>query len=116
MPTTTRAAGHAGSAGGTTAKEAHGEGVASDPPTEKTAPVGGACSQDHRRSSMRGWGGGSQSVSHPRGMQEKASAQPPHQDGDLPSGSMPSVPPPAAPEGTQSQRGGWTRSALHNPA
>ena len=49
-------------------------------------------------------------------MQEKASVQPPHQEGDLPSRSMPSVPPPAAPEGTQSQWGGWPRSALRNPA
>ena len=48
-------------------------------------------------------------------MQEKASAQPPCQEGDLPSGSTPSVPPPPAPEGTQSQRGGRPRSALHDP-
>ena len=40
------------------------------------------------------------------------------QEGDLPSGSMPGVPlpPPAAPQRTQPQQGGWTRSALHNPA
>ena len=42
--------------------------------------------------------------------------QPPHHKGDLPSGSMPSVPPPPAPEGTQSQWGGQPRSALHDPA
>ena len=43
------------------------------------------------------------------------SAQLLHQEGDLPSGSMPSVPPPAAPEGTQPQRGGRPRSALRDP-
>ena len=43
------------------------------------------------------------------------SAQPPRQEGNLPSESTPSVPPPpAAPEGTQPQRGGQPRSALHN--
>ena len=84
-------------------KKPTGRGVASDPPTDKTAPMGGASSQDHRRSNTRGRGGGSQPISHPRGVQEKVSAQPLHQEGDLPSGSMPSVPPPVAPEGTQSQ-------------
>ena len=96
-------------------KNPTGRGVASDPPTDKTAPVGGASSQDRGRSNMRGRGGSSRSISCPRGMQEKASAQPPHQEGDLPSGSMPRVPPPLAPEGTQPQWGGWPRSALHNP-
>ena len=77
--------------------------------------MGGASSQDRGRSNTRGWGGGGQSVSHPRGMQEKASVHPPCQEGDLPFGSMPSVPPPPAPEGTQPQWGGWPRSTLHNP-
>ena len=93
-----------------------GRGVTSDSPTDKTAPVGSASSQDHRRSNTRGWGGGGRSISRPRGMQEKASVQQPHQEGDLPSGSTPSVPPPAAPEGTQPQQGGRPRSALHDPA
>ena len=97
-------------------KKSAGRGVAADAPTDKTAPVGGVCAQDHGRSSTRGWGGGGQSISHTRGMQEKASVQPPCQEGDLPSGSMPSVPPPPAPEGTQPQRGGWPRSALRDPA
>ena len=45
-----------------------------------------------------------------------ASAQPPHQEGDLPSGSMPSAPPPPpAPERTQPWQGGQPRSALHDP-
>ena len=44
------------------------------------------------------------------------SARPPRQEGNLPSGSMPSIPPPAAPEGTQPQYGGQPRSALHDPA
>ena len=96
-------------------KKPTGRGVAPDAPTDKTTPVGGTSSQDCGRSNMRGRGGGGQSVSHQRGVQEKASAQPPHQEGDLPSGLMPSVPPPPAPEGTQSQRGGWPRSTLHDP-
>ena len=45
----------------------------------------------------------------------KVSAQPLHQEGDLPSRSMPSVPPPPALEGTQPQRGGRPRSALCDP-
>ena len=97
-------------------KKPVGRGVAFDPPTDKTAPLGDASPQDRGRSNTRGQGGGGQSVSHPRGMQDKVSAQPPHQEGDLPSGSMPSVPPPPAPEKTQPQWGGRPRSTLHNPA
>ena len=97
-------------------KKPTGRGVTSDPLTDKTTPVGGASSQDRGRSNTRGRGGGGRSVSHPRGMQEKASAQLLHQEGDLPSGSTPSVPPPPAPEGTQPQRGGGPRSALCDPA
>ena len=42
--------------------------------------------------------------------------QPPCQEGVLPSGSMPSAPPPSpAPERTQPQWGGQTRSTLHDP-
>ena len=96
-------------------KKPVGMGVTSDPPTDKTAPVGSASSQDCRRSNTRGWGGSGRSISHPRGMQEKANVQPPCQEGDLPSGLMPCVPPPPAPEGTQPQRGGWPRSALCDP-
>ena len=45
-----------------------------------------------------------------------ASMQPPHQEGDLPSGSMPSAPPPPpACERTQPQWRGWTRSTLCDP-
>ena len=46
-----------------------------------------------------------------------ASVQLPHQEGDLPSGLMPSAlpPPPPAPERTQPQQGGQTRSALRDP-
>ena len=100
-------------------KKPTGRGVTPDPPpppTDKTAPMGGASSQDCGRSNMRGRGGSGQSVSRPRGMQERASVQLPCQEGDLPSGSTPSVPPPAAPEGTQPQQGGQPRSALRNPA
>ena len=96
-------------------KKPAGRGVTTDTPTDKTAPMGGVCAQDCGRPSMRGWGGSSQSVSHPRGMLEKASAQLPHQEGDLPSGLTPGVPPPPAPEGTQPQQGGQPRSALHDP-
>ena len=40
----------------------------------------------------------------------------PHQEGNLPYGSTPSVPPlPPAPERTQPQWGGQPRSALHDP-
>ena len=92
-------------------KKSTGRGVASDPSADKTAPAGGASSQDRGRPTTRGWGDGGQSVSCPRGMQGKASAQPLHQEGNLPSESMPSVPPPAAPEGTQPQHGGHPRSA-----
>ena len=96
-------------------KKPTGRGVTSDTPTDKTTPVGSAGSQDHRRPYTRGWGGSGRSVSHPRGMQERASVQPPCQEGVLPSGSMPSVPPPAAPEGTQPRWGGWPRSTLWDP-
>ena len=71
---------------------------------------------------MRGQGHGSHSVSHPRGVPEIAGAQPQHQEGGLPSGSMPSgrslppPPPPPAPERTQLQRRGRKRSALWDPA
>ena len=77
----------------------------------------GGVMQDHRRPTVRGWGHGSQSVSHPRGVPGMASAQPPSQEGDLPSRLTPSAPPPPpAPERTQPQQGGWTRSALHDSA
>ena len=78
--------------------------------------MGGADPQDHGRSSTRGRGGSGQSIIYPRGVPGKTSVQLPHQDGDLPSGSMPSVPPPPpAPERTQPQWGGQPRSALHDP-
>ena len=56
-------------------KKPMGRGVISDTPTDKTIPVGGADPQDRGRSSTRGRGGGSQSVSHQRGIPGKASAQ-----------------------------------------
>ena len=39
-------------------KKPMGRGVTADAPTDKTAPVGGTCAQDHGRSSTRGRGGG----------------------------------------------------------
>ena len=93
-----------------------GRGVTADTPTDKTTPVGDI--PDHRRPSTRGRGGGSQSVSCPRGVPGKTSAQPLCQEGDLPSGLTPSVPPPLpppAPQRTQPWWGGQPRSALRNP-
>ena len=96
-------------------KKSTGRGVASDPSADKTTPGGSASSQDHGRPTTRGWRDSGRSISHPRGVQGKVSVQLLHQEGDLPSGSMPSVPPPVAPEGTQPQHGGQPRSALHDP-
>ena len=48
-------------------------------------------------------------------MQEKASVQLLHQEGDLPSGSMPSVPPPVAPKGTWPQQGGRPKTFHRDP-
>ena len=97
-------------------KKPTGRGATSDPPMDKTTPKGGTNPQDRGRSSTRGWGGGGQSASHPRGVQDRACAQPPHQEGDLPSGSTSSGPPPTpAPERTQPQRGGRPTSALCDP-
>ena len=87
-----------------------------DPSTGKTAPTSSPSSQDHRRPTTRGWRDGGRSISHPRGVQEKASVQPPCQEGDLPSTLMPSVPPPAAPEGTQPQQGGQPKTSHRDPA
>ena len=95
-------------------KRPAGRGVITDTPAGKTTPVGGT-TQDRGRSAARGWGHSSHSVSHPRGVPRMASAQPPCQKGGLPSGSMPSTPPPP-PERTQPQWGGRTRSALCDPA
>ena len=96
-------------------KKSMGRGVASDPSTDKTTPASGASSQNRGRPTIRGWGDGGRSIIYPRGAQGKVSAQLPCQEGDLPSGSTPSVPPPAAPEGTQPQHRGRPRSALHDP-
>ena len=98
-------------------KKPVGRGVAADAPTDKITPVGDV--PDCGRPSMRGRGGSSQSVSCPRGTPGKTSAQPSHQEGDLPSGSTPSVPPPPpppAPQRTQPWWGGRPRSALRDPA
>ena len=96
-------------------KKSTGRGVASNPSTDKTTPTGGTSSQDRGRPTTRGWVDSGRSISHPRGAQGKASAQLLHQEGDLPSGSTPSVPPPVVPEGTQPQHGGQPRSTLCNP-
>ena len=95
-------------------KKPAGRGVAADTPTNKTTPVGDI--PDRGRPSTRGWGGGGRSISHPRGVLGKTSAQPPCQEGDLPSELTPSVPPPPAPQRTQPRWGGRPRSALCDPA
>ena len=72
--------------------------------------------QDCGRPAVRGWGHGSCSVSHPRGVPEMASVQPQHQEDGLPFRSMPSaLLSPPAPERTQPQQGGRTRSVLRDP-
>ena len=92
-----------------------GRGVAADTPADKTTPMGGA-TQDRGRPTVRGHGHGSRSISHPRGVPGMVSVQLQHQEGGLPSGLMPSAPPPPpAPERTQPQRGGRTRSTLRDP-
>ena len=97
-------------------KRPAGRGVIADIPADKTTPMGGTM-QNHGRPTVRGQGHGSHSVSHPRGVPGMASTQPPHQEGGLPSESMPSAPPPwPAPERTQPQRSGRTRSTLCDPA
>ena len=53
-----------------------GRGVTFNPSTDKTAPAGSPSSQDYGRPTTRGWGDGGQSVSCPRGVQEKTSMQP----------------------------------------
>ena len=88
-----------------------GRGVTSDSCVDKATPAGSQGSQDRRRPTTRGHGDGGQSISHPRGVQGKGSVQPPCQEGDLPSGSTLSVPPPAAPEGTQPQQGGRPKTS-----
>ena len=93
-----------------------GRGVASHPSADKTAPMGSPSSQDYGRLTTRGWGDGGRFVSHPRGMQEKVSAQPLCQEGNPPFGSMPSVPPPVAPERTQPQWGGQPKTSHSDPA
>ena len=94
-----------------------GRGVVADTPTDKSTPMSGTM-QDCGRPTVRGQGHSSRSVSHPRGVPGTVGAQLPHQEGGLPSRSMPSAPPPPpppAPERTQAQRRGRTRSSLRDP-
>ena len=94
-------------------KKSTRRGVASNPSADKTASQ---VAQVYRTAEDLPLEGGQVVAGgHPRGMQDKTSVQPPHQEGDLPSMSTPSVPPPAAPKGTQPQHGGWPRTALCNP-
>ena len=92
-----------------------GREVMFDPSTDKTTPTGSPSSQDHGRPTTRRQGDSGQSVSCPRGVQEMVSVQPLCQEGDLPSGSTPNVPPPAAPERTLPQQGGQPKTSHHNP-
>ena len=93
-----------------------GTGVTSDSCIDKTAPAGSQSSKDCGRQRTRGWGDGGQSASHPRGVQEKTSRQTPRQEGDLPSGATPNVPPTTAPESTPPQWGSQARTLPHDPA
>ena len=91
-----------------------GRGVTSDSSVGKTAPTGSPSSQDHGRLTTRGWGDGGRSASHPRGVPQKTSMQPPHQEGDLPSRATQNVPA-MAPESTPPQPGGRPRTTPHDP-
>ena len=98
-----------------------GWGAIADTPADGTTPVGGT-TQDRGRPAVRGWSPSSHSLSRPRGAPGAASAQRQHQEGGLPSGSMPGgrslplPPPPPAPERTQPQWRVGKRSALRDPA
>ena len=61
-------------------------------------------------------GDGGQSVSRPRGVQEKAGRQTPCQEGDLPSVETQNVPPARAPGSTLPQRGSGARTLPCDPA
>ena len=87
----------------------------STPPSIKLPPAGGQSSKDHGRQRIRGWGDSGQSASCPRGVQEKTSRQTPHQEGDLPSGATPNIPPTTVPESTPPQLGGRARTSPHDP-
>ena len=93
-----------------------GRGVTFDSSINKTAPAGGQSSEDRRRQRTRGRGDGGRSASHPRGVQEKTSRQMPRQEGDLPSGATPNIPPTTAPESTPPQWGGRARTSPRDPA
>ena len=97
--------------GSTAARQLGGES-----PIDKTAPAGSQSSEDRGRPITRGQGDGGRSASHPRGVQEMTSRQTPCQEGDLPSGATPNVPPPTAPESTPPQLGGRARTLPHDPA
>ena len=78
-------------------------GVTFDPSANKAAPTSGQGTKGHRRQSTRGQEDRSRSASHSRGVQEKSSVQKIsrqtcHQEGDLPSGIPPNVPPATAPK------------------
>ena len=92
-----------------------GRGVTFDPSIDKTAPAGSPSSQDCRRPITRGRGDGGQSASHPRGVPEETSMQPPCQEGDLPFKATQNVPPTTTPEGTPPQLGGWPRTLPRDP-
>ena len=89
-------------------------GVTLDSPMDETCPAPSQSVEDHGRQRTRERGGKGRSTSHP-GVQEETGRQPPHQEGDLPSRSMPSVPPPAAPERTLAQLGSRPRTLPRDP-
>ena len=83
--------------------------------------MGGAM-QDNGRPAARGQSPSSHFLSHPRGATGAVSAQQQHQEGGLPSRSMPGgrslppPPPPPVPERIQPQWRGRKRSTLRDPA
>ena len=92
-----------------------GRGFTFDPSVDKMSPVGGPSSQDRGRLTTRGWGDGGQSASHPGGVPEKMSMQPPHQEGYLPSRATQNVPA-TEPESTLPQPGSQPRTMPCDPA
>ena len=92
-----------------------GRGVTFDSSIDKAAPTGSQSAKDCGRQRTRGRGDGGQSASHPRGAQKKMSRQTPRQEGDLPSGTTPNIPPTTAPECTPPQWGGQVRTLPRDP-
>ena len=95
-------------------------GVTFNSPTDKAVPTGGQGAEGHGRQSTQGQDDSCQPASCSRGAQEKSSIQKtskqmPHQEGDLPSGAPPNVPPATAPISMLPQWGSCARTSPHDP-